>query len=1163
MVSISLPQSLTQISEFAFLRCWGLTGISLPSGVTQLGRGAFAGCYNLKSILLPPGLTEICPDTFLDCASLSSVSLPEGLTKIGSSAFFGCYSLADIEFPSGLTTIGFDAFSGTGVVLPDLSGKSGGLEWTLDDSGLLTIRGSGPMPDYVPRDSLIIPDETVIGVIIKKDHTASPLPAYAPQTAERGSFSATLMPGFGDDSQLPDFVFEDGLPAGEEFYNELESYFAMQDNSGWNMAPWLVDESNRRITAVVIEEGITSVGSYAFEFCSELTTISLPKSVKKIGKSAFYGCSSLSGVSLSAGLEEIDDYSFFGCGSLTKLSLPAGLTKLGEMAFFSCESLREVSFPESLTQMGDYAFSWCGKLTGIRLPDRLTRLGNYAFFSCESLSDVSLPRSLAEIGDAAFCDCVSLQGLSLPGGLQQIGCSAFQGCCRLQNVALPDGLKEMGESAFRGSPAILPATGGRIGELDWTVDDAGLLTVRGSGPMMDFTPRGQAPAPWLMDDYFLKITSVRIADGITSVGSGAFTDCINLTGLTLPEGLTQIGEYAFSGCSALPSLILPESLTRIDEYAFMRCSGLTSVQFPERLIEIESNDFSGCDLLAHAYLPGGVRVSEPVESNNLGRNAYDDTTHGSVVFSGLYQDGDDLDRIENVKGRLLVETYSSDFRLLSSRYLDSDLTTWWGGFFMGEKYNFTITGRENPEEDENLPVITVTKYNKKWEELGQASLHGANTTIPFGAGSLRCAEAGDMLYVHTCHRMYLSEDGLRHQANLTFCVRESDMEITDARFDVSNLTTGYVSHSFNQFILIDEERNLITLDHGDAYPRSAVLQRYLQKAEGIPGALNDRWHGTEAVEIQRFPGTPGDNTTGASLGGLAETAAGYLTVYNFNGVGARDTGFILVMGVATEDPEPVRNIYLSYTPKDSFSEEATKVRKITAYEPYAAGGSVSCGTPVLVPMGPEGGYILWNLQKVLGDESISAQRERTDTLCYARYAADGSVGEIHTATGALSDCPPICVNGKLIWYVTHNSAPTFYVLDESGLTAHPARWQSPDAIKVSTEGEPVWWTDAEPFIDSNSRTMVPLRAVAEALGLTVSWDGEAREAAFTDGARTLIFPIGSSTARTGDGGTVEMDTAAVIVGGRTYAPIRYLAEYFGYKVDWEGKTRTVLLTKSA
>lgn len=115
------------------------------------------------------------------------------------------------------------------------------------------------------------------------------------------------------------------------------------------------------------------------------------------------------------------------------------------------------------------------------------------------------------------------------------------------------------------------------------------------------------------------------------------------------------------------------------------------------------------------------------------------------------------------------------------------------------------------------------------------------------------------------------------------------------------------------------------------------------------------------------------------------------------------------------------------------------------------------------------------------------------------------------------------------------------------------------AINVTVNGTAVSWTDATPFIDDNSRTMVPLRAVAESLGLTVSWDSAKREAVFTDGTKTICFPIGSSIARTDDGGKVQMDTAAVIVSDRTFAPVRYLAEFFDYQVDWDGKTRTVLI----
>ena len=118
-------------------------------------------------------------------------------------------------------------------------------------------------------------------------------------------------------------------------------------------------------------------------------------------------------------------------------------------------------------------------------------------------------------------------------------------------------------------------------------------------------------------------------------------------------------------------------------------------------------------------------------------------------------------------------------------------------------------------------------------------------------------------------------------------------------------------------------------------------------------------------------------------------------------------------------------------------------------------------------------------------------------------------------------------------------------------------------ITVTVNGTPVAWTDAEPFIDANSRTMVPLRAVADAMNLNVGWFPATRVATFNNGTNAISFPIDSTTA----GGvtptaerTIEMDTAAVIVNDRTYAPIRYLAEFFGYTVSWDAATRTVVIT---
>ena len=164
------------------------------------------------------------------------------------------------------------------------------------------------------------------------------------------------------------------------------------------------------------------------------------------------------------------------------------------------------------------------------------------------------------------------------------------------------------------------------------------------------------------------------------------------------------------------------------------------------------------------------------------------------------------------------------------------------------------------------------------------------------------------------------------------------------------------------------------------------------------------------------------------------------------------------------------------------------------------------------------------------------------------------------------------INGELesttIWSGKYDQVPDYLHMetiswksidDTADFEAFQVSTALPAAVAVSINGVTVQWTDAAPFIDVNNRTMVPLRAVAEALGLTVDWDGAKREAVFTNGTKTIFFPIDSSVARTGDGGTVQMDTAAVIVNDRTFAPIRYLAECFDYVVDWDGTTRTVLI----
>ena len=445
--------------------------------------------------------------------------------------------------------------------------------------------------------------------------------------------------------------------------------------------------------------------------------------------------------------------------------------------------------------------------------------------------------------------------------------------------------------------------------------------------------------------------------------------------------------------------------------------------------------------LTAALLPGAAaeaaEYSGPAVSVNAYANSYNFWPTESVppnyrwhqaansIYSYLYEnDSGGLTRVEPISGHIAVEEYDSSFQFLSGRVIPFELDIW-GGFFAGEDYNFFIFGQSNPTERNDVEVIRVVKYSKDWQRLGQASLYGINTVDPFDAGSLRCAEYGGTLFIHTSHTMYKWDDGINHQANLNISVRESDMKVLSTNHTIQNLNTGYVSHSFNQFVLIDQERNIVTLDHGDANPRSAVLVVYDRKADD--GIFKwDRM--VKYVEIQKFSSYSGNIWTGASLGGLAETTGGYVLAYNYDGKG---TG---------KNPAD-RSVYFAYVDKETLSVKTQKI---------SDAGTL---TPVLAPTGLDGGYILWNASNENGTGN--------NTLYYARYSADGTVGPVKTDTGRLSDCQPIVYDGKLVWYTTGavgrrasaKTVPTFYQLDENGLTATKL---GPDL--TGTCGDNLTWT---------------------------------------------------------------------------------------------------------
>ena len=351
-----------------------------------------------------------------------------------------------------------------------------------------------------------------------------------------------------------------------------------------------------------------------------------------------------------------------------------------------------------------------------------------------------------------------------------------------------------------------------------------------------------------------------------------------------------------------------------------------------------------------------------------------------------------------IEGKLLVEYYSSDFEPLSTKLIDNELPIF-GAFYDSSNNYYVLSGQENPKQNDSLEVFRITKYDKNWNKIKSCGLYGANTTVPFDAGSARMTHSGDHLLVRTCHEMYKSSDGNNHQANVTIEVDMPSMTITDSYTGVMNVDYGYVSHSFNQFIKTDGN-HIVALDHGDAHPRSAVLVKYnsdFTTGKFFPSYF-DKVSNIDVVTYPEY--TAGHyNYTGAAIGGFDVSSSSYIVAQS-----TVDLDYI--------NTSETRNVYVSAVSKDL---STNKLNKITSY----AEGTDSASAPQLVKINNNSFLLLW-----VRDTKVSC----------VKLNADGTVnGSIHTFEGSLSDCQPVIKNGRAVWYVYDKNNVTFNSLNLSNL----------------------------------------------------------------------------------------------------------------------------------
>lgn len=405
----------------------------------------------------------------------------------------------------------------------------------------------------------------------------------------------------------------------------------------------------KKITKVVIEEGITSVGAWVFRQC-EAEKFVIPSTVKAFGDGSFYHCMNVKEFSIPDGVTALPSYCFYWCDSLRSFRVPSTVTEIRTKTFASCAKLETVWIPAETINIWSGSFAGDPKLTAInvdqgnpqyesaggvlfsagkrnlyqypagkknktyRIPDEVTSIFPYAFENCKNLQKVTAPEGLIWIYANAFYGCNALEDFTIPEGVQSIGNYAFSSTS-LSSVRIPAATSSIGSSVFAGC--------GKLAEI--TVDPAntcfkapdGVLTDAAGTRVIAFPPADartsyRVPESVTLIDNFAffhctGLSKVILPDSLTEIGEGAFA-AVSFSSISLPGSLKTLGDRVFEDCSKLTSIRFPDSVKKIGQFVCLDCHRLKTAVLPLNLKEIEWGTFYRCDALEEVTLPKTVKT---------------------------------------------------------------------------------------------------------------------------------------------------------------------------------------------------------------------------------------------------------------------------------------------------------------------------------------------------------------------------------------------------------------------------------------------------------------------------------------------------------------------------------------------------------------------------
>lgn len=451
LVTVKLPESITEVGEDIFGDCKTLRGVKLPEGVSRINKEAFYGCSILETINFPAKLTSVGDNAFRSCLSLELDNLPNSLLYVGREAFCDV-PLKALKLDRKVE-MGAGAFSNTPITEIEMTTPCDSIrEGTFRDCPNLTKITIGEGLKYIGYSAF----------------SNSPVKeANLPSTLRDISSYAFL----GYSSYCP--FINDIQPENHIRYIGKVAYLCV----------------DRDLEEYTIKEGTVTLADNLFESWQG-TTFHIPASVEQIGNKAFAG-TQIKTLPEMLGLKRIGGEAFYGCKNLKKLTIPETVEYIGGGAFYGCsniwsltynainaecERLMESNIPLEKIVIGDKVrrlpngiFSG-REFTEVTLPACLERIDEFAFYGCKNLTTINLSDSIRYIGDNAFYGCSSLKNIHWPLRLTTIGSRAFRQTA-LETISLPEGVTSVGDGAFYICPfaktVYIPSTANVEGDINY------------------------------------------------------------------------------------------------------------------------------------------------------------------------------------------------------------------------------------------------------------------------------------------------------------------------------------------------------------------------------------------------------------------------------------------------------------------------------------------------------------------------------------------------------------------------------------------------------------------------------------------------------------------------------------------------------------------------